>query len=140
MEQVGVDGLLVGGVDMHLRSERLPVALIHGLEEEDGRHVGAGVRTIADLAPEAGAVVLGPGLGSAEGAFSRAVGSSIEVPMVIEAGGLSAYPSVEAFFERPSPTVLISDEAGFGRLLGLSPEEVGAIGRYLLRHAPGICV
>jgi ADP-dependent NAD(P)H-hydrate dehydratase / NAD(P)H-hydrate epimerase len=105
---------------------RLPEALIHGLEEEDGRHVEAGVRTIADLAPEAGAVVLGPGLGGAEGAFSRAVGSSIEVPMVIEAGGLSAYPSVEAFAERPSPTVLISDEAGFGRLLGLSPEEVGA--------------
>jgi ADP-dependent NAD(P)H-hydrate dehydratase / NAD(P)H-hydrate epimerase len=104
---------------------RLPEALIHGLEEEDGRHVEAGARTIADLAPEAGAVVLGPGLGGAEGAFSRAVGS-IEVPMVIEASGLSAYPSVEAFSEHPSPTVLISDEAGLGRLLGLSPEEVGA--------------
>jgi NAD(P)H-hydrate epimerase len=105
---------------------RLPEALIHGLEEEDGRHVEAGVRTIADLAPEAGAVVLGPGLSGAEGAFSRAVGSSIEVPMVIQAGGLSAYPSVEAFSERPGPTVLISDEAGLGRLLGLLPEEVGA--------------
>src|SRR5918992_889803 len=45
---------------------RLPEALIHGLEEEDGRHVEASVRTIAALAPEAGAVVLGPGLGGAE--------------------------------------------------------------------------
>ena len=105
---------------------RLPEALIHGLEEEDGRHVEAGVSAIADLASEAGAVVLGPGLGGAEGAFSRSVGSSIEVPMVIEAGGLSAYPSAEAFYERPAPTVLISDEAGLGRLLGLPPEEVGA--------------
>src|ERR671917_868315 len=105
---------------------RVPGALIHGLEEEGGRHVKAGVRTIADLAPDVGAVVLGPGLGGAEGGFSRALGSFIEVPMVIEAGGLSAYPSVEAFSEHPSPTVLISDEAGFGRLLGLSPEEVGA--------------
>jgi NAD(P)H-hydrate epimerase len=105
---------------------RLPEALIHGMEEEDGRHVEAGVRTIADLAPEAGAVVLGPGLGGAEDTFSRAIGSSIEVPMVIEAGGLSAYPSAEAISERPAPTVLISDEAGLGRLLGLPPEEVGA--------------
>jgi len=105
---------------------RLPGALIHGLEEEGGRHVEAGARTIADLAPEAGAVVLGPGLGGAEGAFSRAVGSSTEVPMVMEAGGLSAFPSAEAFAERPNPTVLIPDEAGLGHLLGLSPEEVGA--------------
>src|SRR5829696_4338937 len=105
---------------------RLPGALIHGLEEEDGRHVEEGVRTIADLAPEAGAVVLGPGLVGAEGAFSRSVGSSVKVPMVIEAGGLSAFPSAEAFAERPGPTVLISNEAGTGRLLGLPPEEVGA--------------
>ncbi len=105
---------------------RLPEALIYGLEEEDGRHVEAGVSAIADLASKAGAVVLGPGLGGAEGAFLRAVGSSIEVPMVIEADGLSAYPFAEAFYERPAPTVLISDEAGLGRLLRLSPEEVGA--------------
>ena len=105
---------------------RLPGALIHGLAEEDGRHVETGARTIAGLAPEAGAVVLGPGLDGAEGAFSRAVGSSTEVPMVIEAGGLYAYPSAEAFSERSGFTVLISDEAELGRLLGLPPEEVGA--------------
>jgi NAD(P)H-hydrate epimerase len=105
---------------------RLPGALIHGLAEEDGRHVEAGARTIAGLASEAGAVVLGPGLGGTEGAFSRAVGSSTEVPMVIEAGGLSAYPSAEAFSERSGFTVLILDEAGLGRLLGLPPEGVGA--------------
>ena len=105
---------------------RLPGALIHGLQEEDGRHVEAGARTIADLAPGAGAVVLGPGLGEAEGAFSRAVGSSTEIPMVIEAGGLSAYPSAESFSERPGPTLLILDEAALGRLLGLSREQVGA--------------
>src|ERR671911_2726522 len=105
---------------------RLPGALIHGLEEEDGRHVESGAPTIADLAAEAGAIVLGPGLGGAEGAFSRAVGSSIEVPMVIEAGGVCAYSSAESFSERPGPAVLIPDEAGLGRLLGLSLEEVGA--------------
>src|SRR5215210_5991735 len=105
---------------------RLPGALIHGLEEEDGRHAEEGVRTIADLAPGAGAVVLGPGLVGTEGAFSRSVGSSVKVPMVIEAGGLSAFPSAEAFGERPGPTVLIVDVAGTGRLLGLAPEEVGA--------------
>jgi hydroxyethylthiazole kinase-like uncharacterized protein yjeF len=105
---------------------RLPGALIHGLEEEAGRHAEEGVRTIADLAPEAGAIVLGPGLGGAEGAFSRAVASSTEVPIIIEAGGLSAYPSAESFSERPGPAVLIPDEAGLGRLLGLPLEQVGA--------------
>jgi hydroxyethylthiazole kinase-like uncharacterized protein yjeF len=105
---------------------RLPGALIHGLEEEDGRHAEEGVRTIVDLEREVGAVVLGPGLLGTEGAFSRSVGSSVKVPMVIEAGGLSAFPSAEAFGERPGPTVLILDEAGLGRLLGLSLEQVGA--------------
>ena len=90
------------------------------------RHVEAGAQTIADLTAEAGAVVLGPGLDGAEGAFSRAVGSSTEVPMVIEAGGLSAYPSAEAFSERSGFTVLIVAEAELGRLLGLPPEEVEA--------------
>src|ERR671917_90698 len=52
---------------------RLPGALIHGLEEEGGRHVEAGAPTSADLAPDVGAVVLGPGLGGAEGGFSRAL-------------------------------------------------------------------
>lgn len=105
---------------------RLPGALIHGFEEKDGRHVEAGARTIADLGAEAGAVVLGPGLGGAEGAFSRAVVSSTEVPIVIEAGGLSAYPSAESFSGRPGPAVLIADEAALGRLLGLSQEQVRA--------------
>ena len=70
--------------------------------------------------------MLGPGLGEAEGAFSRAVASSTEAPMVIEAGGLSAYPSAESLSERPGPAVLILDEAALGRLLGLSQEQVGA--------------
>ena len=104
----------------------LPEALIHGLDEDDGRHTEAGARAVADLAREAGAVVLGPGLGNAEGAFSRSVGSSVEVPMVVEAGGLSAYPSAEALAERPGPTVAVSDEAGLGRLLGRPAEEVEA--------------
>src|SRR5918998_4469216 len=46
---------------------RLPEALIHGMEEEDGRHVKAGVRTIADLAPGAGGGGLGAGLGGGGG-------------------------------------------------------------------------
>src|SRR5918998_1429177 len=105
---------------------RVPGALIPGVEEEDGSHAEEGAQAIAELAPEAGAVVLGPGLVGTEGAFSRSVGSSVKVPMVIEGGGLSAFPSAEAFGERPGPTVLILNEAGIGRLLELPPEEVGA--------------
>ena len=104
---------------------RLPEALIQGLDEDDGRHTEAGARAVTDLAQGAGAVVLEPGLSAADGDFSRAVGSSVEVPMVVRSGGLSTY-SAEALAERPGPTIVISDEAGVGRQLGLPPEEVEA--------------
>jgi NAD(P)H-hydrate epimerase len=119
--RVAVPGSVAPFMDL-----RLPGALTHGLEEEDGRYAEEGVRTIADLAAEAGAVVLGSGLVSAEGAFSPSVSSSTEVPMIIEAGMLSAYPSAELFSERAGPVVLIPDEAGLGRLLELSLEQVRA--------------
>src|ERR671917_823543 len=46
---------------------RLSEALIHGLEEEDGRHVEAGGGAVADLAPGAGGGGLGAGLGGGGG-------------------------------------------------------------------------
>jgi hydroxyethylthiazole kinase-like uncharacterized protein yjeF len=105
---------------------RLLEALIHGLEEEEGRHVEAGARTVAGLAAEAGSVVLGPGLDPTSGAFTRAVGLSVAAPMVIDVDGLLAYPSPESLAERPGPTVLIPDPAGLERLLGTAREEVEA--------------
>ncbi len=102
----------------------LPGALIQTLRE-DGGDTEAGTRTVADLASEAGAIVLGPVLGT-DDALTRVVGSSVEAPMVIETDGLSAYPSVETLAGRPGPTVLISDESGLGRLLGLAPEQIAA--------------
>ena len=97
----------------------LPGALVHELRE-DGRFGEADARAVAELAAEAGAVVLGPGAGDA---FSRSIVSSVEVPTVLEVGGFDAYPSAEALAERHGPTVLILDEVGLGRLLGLPPEE-----------------
>ncbi len=83
---------------------RLPEALIHGMEEEDGRHVEAGVLAIADLASEAGAVVLGPGLGGAEGALSRAVGSTYnEVPVEVEPAGCALITPQRRYPKAPHP-------------------------------------
>lgn len=105
---------------------RLLEALVHGLEEEDGRHVEAGARTVAELAAEAGSVVLGPGLDPASGVFARAVGVGVAAPMVIDADGLSAYASPEALAERSGPTVVIPNPTELARLLGTAPEEVEA--------------
>ena len=102
----------------------LPGALIQGLQENSG-DTKPGTQTVADLASEAGAIVLGPSLG-AEDDLTWVVGSSVEAPMVIEIDVHSTHPSVETLAERPGPTVLISDEAGLGRLLGLAPEEIAA--------------
>lgn len=99
----------------------LPGALIQSLQDGSGE---ADARAVAELAMGTGAVVLGPAAGDA---FIRTVVSSVEAPMVVEVGGQSEYPSsVEALAERSGPTVLILDEAGLGRLLGLPNEEVAA--------------
>lgn len=105
---------------------RLLEASVHGLEEEDGRHVEAGAWTVAELAAESGSVVLGPGLDPTSGAFARAVAAAVQAPVVIDADGLLAYASPEALAERSGQTVVIPDPAALARLLGTAREEVEA--------------
>jgi NAD(P)H-hydrate epimerase len=114
---------------------RLLEAVTRGLPEEDGMHVAAGADEVGEMAERAGAVVLGPGLGRSDGAveFARAVASSVDKPLVIDADGLNAHVGeLESLRERPGPTVLTPHAGELARLLDVDSEEISA---HRLTHA-----
>ena len=128
--QVAVPGPVQQAVDLRLLEQ-----MSRGLPGEDGFHTPAGVVEVEELAERAGAVVLGPGLGRAEGAqeFARGVAVAVEAPLLVDADGLNAHASVlELFREREAATVLTPHEAELGRLLELEPEQVAA---HRVQHA-----
>ena len=122
--QVAVPAPVQPAVDLRLLEQ-----MSRGLPDDDGFHTPAGVGDVEELAERAGAVVLGPGLGRAEGAqeFARAVAVAVEVPLLVDADGLNAHAGrLGLFREREAPTVLTPHEAELGRLLELDTDEVAA--------------
>ncbi|MET0613950.1 MAG: NAD(P)H-hydrate dehydratase [Thermoleophilaceae bacterium] len=108
---------------------RLLEQMSRGLPDDDGFHTPQGIADVEEMAERAGAVVLGPGLGPAEGAqeFARGVAVAVEAPLLVDADGLNAHAGrLELFRERSAPTVLTPHEAELGRLLGVEPDEVAA--------------
>jgi ADP-dependent NAD(P)H-hydrate dehydratase / NAD(P)H-hydrate epimerase len=108
---------------------RLLEQMSRGLPDDDGFHTPQGIADVEEMAERAGAVVLGPGLGRAEGAqeFARGVAVAVEAPLLVDADGLNAHAGrLELFRERSAPTVLTPHEAELGRLLGVEPDEVAA--------------
>jgi ADP-dependent NAD(P)H-hydrate dehydratase / NAD(P)H-hydrate epimerase len=128
--QVAVPGPVQPAVDLRLLEQ-----MSRGLPDDDGFHTPAGVADVEEMAERAGAVVLGPGIGRAEGAqeFARGVAVGVEVPLLVDADGLNAHAGrLELFREREAPTVLTPHEAELGRLLEVGTEEVAA---QRLQHA-----
>jgi len=122
--QVAVPAPVQPAVDLRLLEQ-----MSRGLPDDDGFHTPAGVSDAEEMAERAGAVVLGPGLGRAEGAqeFARGVAVAVEAPLLVDADGLNAHAGkLELFREREAPTVLTPHEAELGRLLELEPEEIAA--------------
>ncbi len=122
--QVAVPGPVQPAVDLRLLEQ-----MSRGLPDDDGFHTPAGVGDVEEMAERAGAVVLGPGIGRAEGAqeFARGVAVAVEAPLLVDADGLNAHAGkLELFREREAPTVLTPHEAELGRLLDLEPEEIAA--------------
>ncbi len=108
---------------------RLLEAMTRGLPDQDGGHTEEGVKTVAEMAERAGAVVLGPGLGRTEGAvaFARGVARAVRAPLLIDADGLNAHAGALAgLAERAGPTVLTPHEAELGRLLEREPAAIAA--------------
>jgi hydroxyethylthiazole kinase-like uncharacterized protein yjeF len=128
--QVAVPGPVQQAVDLRLLEQ-----MSRGLPDDDGFHTPAGVADVEEMAERAGAVVLGPGIGRAEGAqeFARGVPRAVKAPLLVDADGLNAHAGrLELFLERDAPTVLTPHEAELGRLLEVGPKEVAA---HRLEHA-----
>jgi len=122
--QVAVPGPVQPAVDLRLLEQ-----MSRGLPDDDGFHTPAGIGEVEEIAQRAGALVLGPGLGRAEGAqeFARGVAMAVEAPVLVDADGLNAHAGRLALLrEREAPTVLTPHEAELGRLLELEPDEVAA--------------
>ena len=128
--QVAVPAPVQPSVDLRLLEQ-----MSRGLPDDDGFHTPAGVADVEEMAERAGAVVLGPGIGRAEGAqeFARGAALAVEVPLLVDADGLNAHAGrLELFQERDAPTVLTPHEAELGRLLEIDTDEVAA---HRLEHA-----
>ena len=128
--QLAVPGSVQQAVDLRLLEQ-----MSRGLADDDGFHTPAGVPDVEEMAERAGAVVLGPGLGRAEGAqeFARGVARAVEAPLLVDADGLNAHAGqLELFGDRAAATVLTPHEAELGRLLEVGTEEVAA---HRLEHA-----
>jgi ADP-dependent NAD(P)H-hydrate dehydratase / NAD(P)H-hydrate epimerase len=128
--QVAVPGPVQPAVDLRLLEQ-----MSRGLPDDDGFHTPAGVADVEEMAERAGALVLGPGIGRAEGAqeFARSAALAVDVPLLVDADGLNAHAGrLELFRERGAPTVLTPHEAELGRLLEVDPDEIAA---HRLEHA-----
>jgi ADP-dependent NAD(P)H-hydrate dehydratase / NAD(P)H-hydrate epimerase len=122
--QVAVPEPVQQAVDLRLLEQ-----MSRALPDDDGFHTPDGIGDVEEMAERAGAVVLGPGLGRAEGAqeFARGVAVAVEAPLLLDADGLNAHAGrLELFRERGAPTVLTPHEGELGRLLEVSSEEVAA--------------
>src|SRR2546430_2550464 len=67
--------------------------MTRALPDADGALTTAGVETVLRAAARAGALALGPGLGSADGAraFARELARRAQLPLVLDADGLNAH-------------------------------------------------
>jgi NAD(P)H-hydrate epimerase len=100
------------------------------LPDAGGALTAAAADVVLDAAERADAVVLGPGLGRASGAFALAVDlvARIERPLLVDADGLNALAEagLERAAARRAPTLLTPHAGELGRLLGLPSSEIAA--------------
>jgi NAD(P)H-hydrate epimerase len=114
---------------------RLLEVMTRALPDEDGSFVTAAVEPALHAAERADAMVLGPGLGRAEGVgdFARELARRVELPLLLDADGLNAHAGApEALAQRPAATVLTPHAGELGRLLDLPSAQIDA---ERLRHA-----
>jgi NAD(P)H-hydrate epimerase len=99
-----------------------------GCEDADGHLAPGAADAVVEAAARAAAVVLGPGLGRANGAreLVEALAERIEAPLVIDADGLNALAGrLELLASRRAPTILTPHAGELGRLLERESGDVG---------------
>jgi hydroxyethylthiazole kinase-like uncharacterized protein yjeF len=114
---------------------RLLEAMLAALPEDDGALSPEALQAALKAIKRADAVVLGPGLGRADGTreLARELVQRIDVPLVIDADGLNALAGrLDELRHRRWPTVLTPHAGELGRLLEVDSSEVA---RARLHHA-----
>ena len=100
-----------------------------GCPSADGRLDPGAADAIVEAAARAAAVVVGPGMGRADGVSELVteLATRIDAPLVIDADGLNAVAGrLETLARRSAPTVLTPHAGELGRLLETDSEAVGA--------------
>jgi NAD(P)H-hydrate epimerase len=106
---------------------RLLEPMTRGATDSDGSHLPETVSLVSEMAERAHALVLGPGLGRAEGALelARLVARDVQRPLVIDADGLNAHIGhLETLAMRRQATVLTPHAGELGRLLAQDASDV----------------
>ena len=114
---------------------RLLEAMTVPVADEDGSLQAGAAGAVLDRAERVQAVVLGPGIGRADGAGAcvREVAERVPRPLLLDADGLNAHAGrLEALARRESPTVLTPHAGELARLLGI---ESAAVEAQRLSHA-----
>lgn len=100
------------------------------LPDAGGALLAGAADAVLEATERADAVVLGPGLGRAEGSFALAVDliERIERPLLVDADALNALgeAGIERTAGRTAPTVLTPHAGELGRLLGRPSAEIAA--------------
>jgi NAD(P)H-hydrate epimerase len=108
---------------------RLLEVMTRALPDENGSFAHRGAEAVLEAAARAGALVLGPGLGRAEGAFAfaREIAARAKLPLLLDADGLNAHAgALDDLAARTAATVLTPHAGELGRLLGRSSDEIEA--------------
>jgi NAD(P)H-hydrate epimerase len=109
---------------------KLTEVLSAPLADDDGAHVEAGAdEVVARAEQRGGALVLGPGLGRADGAlaFARRVAREAGVALVLDADGLNAHAgALESLAGRAEPAILTPHAGELARLLEVDSDAVDA--------------
>jgi NAD(P)H-hydrate epimerase len=111
-----------------------PELMTRGLPDENGGLTADGVEDVLEASARGGALALGPGLGSSDGAdqFARELARRAKVALVLDADGLNAHAGrLSELTARSAATVLTPHAGELGRLLELGSEEIE---RERLRH------
>jgi NAD(P)H-hydrate epimerase len=104
-----------------------PELMTVALPDVDGALAVAGVARVIEASARGGAIVLGPGLGRADGAaqFAVRLAREADVPLVLDADGLNAHAGrLSRLADRDAPTVLTPHAGELGRLLDLDSAEI----------------
>ncbi len=106
---------------------KLTEVMTVGCASQEGHLRRAGTQQVISACERAAAVVLGPGIGRADGTkdLVREVAQRLAAPLVLDADGLNAHAGrIASLAQRAGPLVLTPHEGELGRLLDVDAEQV----------------